>query len=38
MALHLMGAVIGDISGSWYKFRDFKNGQSSWSPNGFLYR
>lgn len=24
MALHLMGAVIGDISGSWYEFRDFK--------------
>jgi ADP-ribosylglycohydrolase len=24
MKLHLMGAVTGDISGSWYEFRDFK--------------
>ncbi len=24
MGLHLIGAIIGDISGSWYEFRNFK--------------
>ena len=24
MGLHLMGAIIGDISGSWYEFRNIK--------------
>lgn len=24
MELHLIGAIIGDISGSWYEFRNFK--------------